>query len=115
MGTLRPKKVFWLGGAIKTPPFSKAARNRAGALIRDLQGGKQLSMPDARPMPSIGERCHELRVPDGDVAWRIICRIDPDTVVIVEVFQKTTRTTPKHVIQTCQWRLKRFDQWRKAR
>jgi phage-related protein len=66
-------------------------------------------------MPSIGERCHELRIPGGDVDWRIVYRTDPDAFVIVEVFPKTTRSTPRHVIETCQWRLRRYDQKRKAR
>jgi phage-related protein len=113
MQTPPPKRVFWLGGAVKSPPFSKTARNVAGALIRDVQVGKQLSMPESRPMPSVGPRCHELRIKDGEAAWRIIYRIDPDAVLILEVFRKTTRATPKHVIETCQWRLKRYDQKRK--
>lgn len=61
-------------------------------------------------MPAIGERCHELRIRDGDVDWRVIYRVDPASILVVEVFNKTTRATPKHVIQTCQWRLKRYDQ-----
>lgn len=107
------KGTVWLGGAIKSPPFSKQAQDYAGALIRNVQSGIPVTMPDSRPMPSIGPRCHELRVRDGDIAWRIIYRIDPDAVLIVEVFQKTTRSTPKHVIETSQWRLKRYDQKRK--
>ena len=107
------KPAVWLGGAIKTPPFSEKARNWTGALIRLIQAGERLTMPHSRPMPSVGERCHELRIADDRIDWRVIYRVDPDVVLIVEVFPKTTRSTPKHVIQTCQWRLKRFDQRRK--
>ncbi|HLM69583.1 MAG TPA: type II toxin-antitoxin system RelE/ParE family toxin, partial [Longimicrobium sp.] len=111
----RPKPAVWLGGAIKSPPFSADARQYAGGLIRRVQVGERLSMPLSRAMPSIGERCHEFRAADGDVDWRIIYRIDPDAILIVEVFRKKTRSTPRHVIETCQWRLKRYDQKRKAR
>ena len=41
--------------------------------------------------------------------WRIIYRIDTDRILIVEVFAKTTRATPRAVIEACQGRLKRFD------
>lgn len=109
------KPAVWLGGAIKTPPFSHRARNAAGRLLRAVQDGDMLSMPDSRPMPSVGARCHELRIPDGDVDWRVVYRIDPDAVLVVDVFNKATRETPRHVIETCRWRLKRWDHWRKAR
>jgi phage-related protein len=52
-------------------------------------------------MPSIGVRCHELRIPDRDRSWRIVYRVDLDAVVIAEVFSKTTSQTPKQVIDTC--------------
>jgi phage-related protein len=60
-------------------------------------------------MPSIGRRCHELRIQDADVTWRIVYRLDGDAVVILEVFDKKSRATPKTVIETCQQRLKDYD------
>jgi len=48
------KPLAWLHGDIKTPPFSAAARIEAGVLLRRLQEGANLSLPYARPMPSIG-------------------------------------------------------------
>jgi phage-related protein len=60
-------------------------------------------------MPSIGSRCHELRIPDESVSWRIIYRIDPDAIVIAVVFGKKTSKTPERVIETCQSRLCRYD------
>ena len=35
-------------------------------------------------MPAIGRRCHELRVRDADHTWRIVYRMDPDAVVVLE-------------------------------
>jgi phage-related protein len=60
-------------------------------------------------MPSIGGRCHELRINDAGAAWRIIYRIDADAIVILEVFSKKSRQTPKHVIDNCKRRLKDYD------
>jgi len=105
----RDKPLAWLHGEVKTPPFSKAARLEAGFLLRQLQRGKLLSMPQSRPMPSIAARCHELRITDADNNWRLVYRIDSDAIVILEVFAKKTGTTPKTAIATCRKRLKEYD------
>ena len=103
------KPLIWISGAISTPPFSEEARIEAGYLLRLLQKGELLSLPESRPMPSIGKGCHELRINDKDKTWRIIYRIDDDAIVILDVFSKKTRKTPKTVIQACQNRLKQYD------
>ena len=36
-------------------------------------------------------------------------RIDPDAIVIVDVFAKKTGRTPKSVIETCKARLRMYD------
>ena len=102
--------LVWLHGEIQSPPFSTKARIEAGHLLRLLQKGESLSLPQSRPMPSIGSRVHELRINDRNQAWRIIYRIDEDAVVIAEVFSKKTRTTPKRVIKVCQDRLRAYDE-----
>lgn len=106
---LTDKPLVWLHGEVKTPPFSEAARIESGYLLRRLQRGELLSMPISRPMPQIGPRCHELRINDADVTWRIIHRIDTDAIVIVEVFSKKTAATPKAVIDLCKRRLGEYD------
>ena len=64
------KPLVWLHGEIKTPPFSAESRRHAGFLLRLMQLGTALSMPHSWPMPSIGSRCHELRI--RDVGQRVI-------------------------------------------
>jgi len=103
------KPLVWLYGEVKSTPFSRTARLEAGFLLRRLQRGDTLSMPHARPMPSIGLHCYELRVNDANKTWRIIYRMDPDAIVICEVFEKKTQRTPKSVIDVCQQRLRRYD------
>jgi phage-related protein len=105
-----PKPLAWLRGEIKTPPFSGAARLEAGMLLRQLQDGESVGMPRSRPMPGIGPGCHELRVRDQDQNWRIIYRLDTDAIVIVAVFAKASRKTPKRVIDDCQRRLRAYDE-----
>ena len=101
--------LVWLHGEIRTPPFSRAARIEAGYLLRLLQKGQAVGMPQSRPMPAIGVRCHELRILDTGITWRLVYRTDPDAVVILEVFGKKTRTTPRDVIDRCRRRLRDYD------
>jgi phage-related protein len=107
--SLRDKPLIWFHGEVKSPPFSKEARLETGYLLRLLQRGDSIGMPHSRPMPSVGTRCHELRIVDKDASWRIIYRTDPDAVVLVEVFRKKTGKTSKHVIEVCRKRLKEYD------
>ena len=103
------KPLVWLHGEVRTPPFSTAARLEAGLLLRQLQQGQRLSLPHSRPLPALGARCHELRIQDAQVTWRIIYRTDPDAVVIGEVFSKKTQQTPKPVLDVCRRRFRLYD------
>lgn len=57
-------------------------------------------------MPSIGSRCHELRIEDAGNTWRIVYAIEPDAIAILEVFSKKTSSTPTAVIKSAKNRLK---------
>ncbi len=103
------KPLIFLEGAIKSPPFTAAGREEAGTRLREIQEGESLGMPTSRPMPSIGPRVHELRIRDAEHDWRIIDRIDPAVILIVAVFAKATRATPKRVIDQCRRRLNNYD------
>jgi len=105
----KDKPLVWLHGEVKTPPFSKQARVAAGILLRRLQKGEPLSMPHSRPMPSIGSRCHELRIVDSGHTWRLVYRVDSDAIVIGEVFDKKTQATPRYAIDRCKARFRRYD------
>lgn len=78
-------------------------------MLRRLQRGDTLSLPHSRPMPSIGRRCHELRINDERSTWRIVYRVDEDAIVMLEVFSKKTQQTPKAAIDACKRRLKEYD------
>jgi phage-related protein len=96
---------------LHTPPLGRAARIEAGVLLRRLQCGELLKLPDSRPMPAIGRHVHELRVEDAETSrsWRIIYRIDRDAILVVHWFEKRTPTTPRRVIELCRRRLGAYD------
>ena len=111
------KPLVWMHGEITTPPFSANARIEAGYLLRQVQKGLKLSLPQSRPMPSIGARCHELRINDENLTWRIIYRIYTDAILILEVFEKKTSKTPKSILEVCKQRIKLYQadvkEWKK--
>ncbi len=91
-----PKLLAWLHGEIKTPPFTEEGRKEAGNLLRLLQQGEKLGMPQAESLPIVGSRCGALRVRDGAHHWRIM-------------YPKKTRKIPQEIINCCKKRLKDFD------
>lgn len=80
-----------------------------GFLLRRVQQGENLGLPHSRPMPSIGARCHELRVREAEHNWRLVYRVDPDAIVIAAVFDKKTQQAPRDVIANCRRRLRAYD------
>lgn len=102
------KPLVWLRGEVKTPPFSATARVEAGFLLRRLQRGELPGLPHSRPMPGIAPGCHELRIIDGRLNWRIMYFIAPDAIVILDVFRKKTEKTPNSVLNDCRKRLAEF-------
>ena len=53
----------------------------------------------------------EVKTPPFSAAanWRIVYRLDPDAVVIVDVFSKKTAQLPKTALDGCRARLRRYD------
>src|SRR4051812_29515302 len=100
--------VVWLVRSPATPPFSSEARKLAGFLLRQIQRGMRLQLPHSRAMSSVGISCHELRIPDGPTDWRIVYLIDDDAIVVLHVFKKKTRKTPKQVLDLCKKRISAY-------
>lgn len=105
----KDKPLSWLHGQVKTPPFSKAARIETGFLLRRLQQGEKLATPQSRPVRSIASGCHELRINDQGLTWRLMYRIDTDVILILAVFAKKTEKTPDDIIRTCRNRLRDYE------
>ena len=105
MANQKDKPLVWLKGKVKTPPFGAQARLEAGLLLRRLQQGELLGLPQSRQMPMIGGQCHELRINDREQAWRIVYHVATDAVVVLDVFSKKTQATPDQVLDVCRKRL----------
>jgi len=95
--------------------MSREARREMGFLLRRLQEGEKLSLPQSRPMPSIGKACHELRVNDRTKTWRPFYFLDADAIVVLEVDEKKTQQTTKATIEVCQERCKSYEKTRKQK
>jgi len=93
--------------------MSTEARREMGFLLRRLQDGEKLALPQSRPMPSIGKACHELRVNDQNKTWRLFYFLDAEAIVILEVDEKKTQETPKATIEVCQKRQKNYEEFKK--
>ena len=104
------KPLVWLHGEFKTPPMSREARIEAGFLLRRAQGGESLAMPESRPMPGIGQGCHELRITDVEqqIEWRVVYCVGKLAIGILDVFEKKTKTTPQNTIMNCRRRFAAF-------
>ncbi len=110
-----PKPLVWLQGEVKTPPFTPEGRQEAGMLLRLLQEGEQLGMPQSEPLPEVGRGCGALRIRDAAQNWRIMYRTDSDAVLILEVYSKKTRKIPDEVIRRCKQRIKQYESvWKAA-
>ena len=114
--TVKPKRkgVMFIHGEIKTPPFSEIARHEAGELLGRLQDGELVRMPSSEPLPIVGNRCGALRIRDAQHNWRIMYRVDPTVVLVVDVYDKKTQKIPDEVIDRCKKRLQNYDEKRKA-
>ena len=66
-------------------------RRRVANSDRPSSEGFREERPSLRmsgPMPSISSGCHELRILDGDVNWRIVYAVEGDALVILDAVPK---------------------------
>lgn len=104
------KPIAWLRGEFKTPPMSRAARIEAGGLLRRVQVGEKLTMPESRSLPVLDPRCHELRIRDLEkkAEWRVIYYVGNVAIAVLDIFQKKTRAIPEDILSNCRRRLAAF-------
>ena len=82
-------------------------RKALGKLIRRLQWGESLSMPQSRPMPVVALGVEELRVKDESGQYRaFVVRKTPRGIFVLHVFAKKSRETPHAAIALARRRLK---------
>lgn len=66
-------------------------------------------MPHSRPMQAIGADCHELRIRDETVTWRIFYYLASDAVVVLDIEKKNTQRTPQATLDRCRKRLLQYN------
>jgi phage-related protein len=100
------KVVEFLGSALEElRSFPTDARREAGFQIERLQRGFE---PDSwKPMKSIGQGVHEIRVRQVNGAYRVIyIATFGEAIYILHAFQKKTQATPKREIDLAATRYK---------
>ena len=101
------KTLFWLADEKAfTVGFSPRAAVEATDLFDRICAGENVGMPQSRPMPSIGPRCHELRIRDAAANWRIFYLIDVEAIVILGIHLKKTQATPDQTIDLMKKRIR---------
>jgi phage-related protein len=81
-------------------------RRDFGRLLRHLQHGRSLGMPHSRPMPIVALGVEELRVKDSSGQHRaFVVRKTPRGILVLHIFAKKTRETPRAEIELARQRL----------
>jgi phage-related protein len=79
--------------------FPEETRGELADAIARLELGQMLSMPLARPMPSIGKGVHELRFRDRAGIYRVNYLLaGQGSIWLLHGFVKKTQQTPQHNI-----------------
>lgn len=104
------KQIIWDKAALNTVrSFSVEVRQELGALLRILQDGGQLGMPQSKPMRQVASSAFELRVKDREGIYRIFYVLfDKQRIFVPHAFTKKTQKTPLHEIETGKKRLRRL-------
>jgi phage-related protein len=104
------KRVIWNKAALKTVrSFSVEVRQEVGALLRILQEGGQLGVPQAKPIKQVDTAAFELRVKGKYGIYRVFYILfDKQRILIPHAFTKKTQRTPQQEIETARKRLQRL-------
>jgi phage-related protein len=87
--------------------FPEEVRGELADDLARLNEGHTLSMPLARPMPSIGKGVHELRFRDRAGIYRVIYVLMGDgAIYLIHAFMKKDKKTPQPNIDLAKKRLK---------
>jgi phage-related protein len=74
--------------------FPKSARRETGFQLDKVQNGEDAD--DWKPMPTVGNGVHEIRVRDEAGAFRLMYVAKfPEAIYVLHAFQKKTRTTAR--------------------
>ncbi|HEV8391863.1 MAG TPA: type II toxin-antitoxin system RelE/ParE family toxin [Dongiaceae bacterium] len=90
-------------------PSRSSRRREAGGRLSDQPCGKRLGAKRLEAVPTIGPGVREIRIKERSGAFRVIYQATlPDTVLVLDVFQKKTRKTPRPEIEKARNRLNAY-------
>lgn len=88
----------------KLDPFT---RSRLAELFSLLAAGANLGLPVSRPMPTVANGTHELRLKDRTGQYRVFYFTkSADAVLVFHFIKKKTEATPHHELEIARGRLK---------
>lgn len=104
------KQIIWDRSALNTiRTFSVEVRQEIGALLRLLQQGERLGMPQSKPMKQLASSAFELRIKDREGVYRVFYVLfDKHRIFVPHAFTKKTQKTPLQEIETGKIRLRRL-------
>lgn len=104
------KRIIWDKSALeKVRSFSVEVRQEVGDLLRLLQEGEQLGMPQSRPMKQVGSSAFEIRVKDKEGIYRVFYVLyDKYRILVPHAFTKKTQKTSIQEIETAKKRFRRL-------
>lgn len=104
------KRIIWDKAALETiRRFSVEVRQEVGALLRLLQQGERLGMPQSKPVKQLAPSGFELRIKDRQGIYRIFYVLfDEHRIFVPHAFTKKSRKTPNQEIDTGKRRLRRL-------
>ncbi len=114
----RHKSLIFAPGtknALKTPPLSADARERAGYVLRQVQAGSDpdtTKVKEYKPFTDIGTGCYQISLDDNESSrsWRILYWVSTNAIYILDVYEKRQQATPDAVKKRCKDRLKKIKQ-----
>ena len=109
LGHYAPAKpvLFHPGAQADIRALRPTIRRAIGRLLRHLQHGRSLTMPHSRPMPIVALGVEELRVKDKSGQYRaFVVRKTRQGILVLHVFSKKSRETPRGDIELARRRLK---------
>ncbi|USN46641.1 MAG: type II toxin-antitoxin system RelE/ParE family toxin [Pseudobdellovibrionaceae bacterium] len=104
------KDIIWNKQAKETVrSFSTEVKQEIGALLRLLQDGHALGMPQSRPIRQVHKSAFELRVKDSSGIFRVFYLVvEKNKILIPHAFTKKTQKTTQKDIETGKKRLRRL-------
>jgi phage-related protein len=104
------KKIVWDRVALETlRSCSVEVRREVGTLLRLLQQGYRLGMPQSKPLRNLGPSAFELRIGDRSGIYRVFYVLAAkDLILVPHVFAKKTQKTSLQEFKIAKIRLRRL-------